>query len=73
MKKCYITKYAVIAAMLISLGLATACKNNTSDANSNTSESGMTAEELQTEVPFEDVDVEIGDYKNIEVEIDTVP
>ena len=33
----------------------------------------MTAEELQTEVPFEDVDVEIGDYKNIEVEIDTVP
>lgn len=73
MKKCYMTKYAVIAAMLISLGLATACKNNTSDANSNTSESGMTAEELQTEVPFEDVDVEIGDYKNIEVEIDTVP
>lgn len=73
MKKNHMVKYAVIVAVMMSLGMVTACKNNTSDAGANTSESSMSEENMQTEVPLEEVDVKLGDYKNIEVEIDAIP
>lgn len=73
MKKMNISKCAVIVAILFSFGAATACKNNASDTELNTSEGIASEANFQTEVPFEDVDVEVGDYKNIEVQVDAVP